>query len=100
MGKAKPLDLDALAAEQDREPFRFVFGGEEYEIAAEVDILVGSLLKQRRNDDAMRRLLGDEQWERMHRSPAVLTMEKAQALVEGWLVHCGATMGESAASAG
>lgn len=92
------FDLDALAAESEGTPFRFRFGGEEYEMAP-------ADLKWAAVDDGtmtpvqmFQLLLGDEQWQRIVDSDARLTEPMFVALLEQWSNHYGVAPGESRAS--
>ena len=95
------FDLDAFAAEADaqREPFRFRFGGEDYELPGHIDFRFGLALEQGDGIGALRRMLGD-QWDRLVAAEATLTGPMARALIEKYLAHCGQTAGESSASSG
>jgi hypothetical protein len=91
------FDLDALAAEAEQHPFKFTFGGEEYErppmdmkLATEIDGL--SMV------EVFRKLLGDEQWDRIVASTSRLTQPMFVALLDRWESHYGSSLGESRAS--
>lgn len=93
------FDLDALAAEADgKEPFRFQFGGEAYELPAEMDIRGAAALASGRVYEGLQMVLGDEQWERMQAADTVLTDKMLQALFEKYAEYTGASLGESSAS--
>jgi len=93
---ADVFDLDAL--ESEGEPFHFRHGGEDYELPPDPDIRAavaqgeGNVLK------ALELLLGEEQWERILASDAVLDSKKFNALMAAYEKHIGASMGESEAS--
>jgi hypothetical protein len=93
------FDLDALAAEADgKEPFRFQFGGEAYELPSELDIRGTAALSSGRVYEGLQMLLGDEQWQRMQDADAVLTDRMLGALFEAYAEHAGLSLGESSAS--
>jgi hypothetical protein len=97
-----PFDLDAAVAEAvataGLEPFRFTFGGEDYELPPRMDIrALGSFTK---GDvyDGLRLMLGPDQHERLLASPAVFSDDAFQKLIEAYAEHQGTTIPESAAS--
>jgi hypothetical protein len=94
---AEPFDLDALAAEADGEPFRFVFGGETYELPAEPDFRVGVALGRGDSVEAMRLMFG-EHWDRVLASKTRLTGSMAGKLLKAYMAHTGNNVGESKAS--
>lgn len=90
------FDLDAVAAEANgTEPFRFTFGGEQYEMPAVVDIRVVAALTTGDVGAALRRLLGEDQWARMEASDAVFDQARFKALLEAYMAHGGSTLGEA-----
>lgn len=92
------FDLDALAAEADSTPFRFKFGGEEFEIPP-MDITWAAIDgSQLSHVDMFKLLVGDEQWARITASKARLTEPLFVALLDKWMAHYGVTLGESRAS--
>ena len=93
-----PFDLDAVAREAEGEPFSFTFGGEEYELPPQPDILGAAAATGGRLDVLLRRLLGDDQWNRLLDSPATFTNEHLQALMDAYGAHLGIDMGNSQAS--
>jgi len=90
------FDLDAL--ETDGTPFPFRHGGEDYVLPPSIDLRVALAEEAGRVDDALRLLLGDEQWDRIVASEAVFDSAKFLALMEAYKRHLGTTLGESAAS--
>lgn len=92
------FDLDAVAAESTKTPFRFTFGGEEYELPPVMDLRIVTSLVSGQMDDAMHRLLGAEQWRRLQASPAMFTNERFTALLNAYMAHTGTDMGEASAS--
>ena len=93
-----PFDLDAVVREVEGEPFAFTFGGEEYVLPAQPDILGAAAATGGRLDVLLRRLLGDEQWDRMLASPATFTNEHLETLMDAYGAHLGIDMGNSQAS--
>ena len=59
------FDLDALAAEAKGEPFRFKFGGEEYELPPSVNIIAIAYAQEGKLGAALRALMTPEQWARV-----------------------------------
>lgn len=94
------FDLDAVANEATGTPFTFTFGGEEYELAAEVDIVAAAALEGGRLYEGLRRMLGAAQLARMEASTAVLDQAKLAALLDAYKAHLGVSLGESKASTG
>lgn len=92
------FDLDALAKDVTAEPFRFRFGGEDYEIPCLIDMRWVAAIETDRVDDALRLLLGPEQYRRMQQSPAVFDRLQFDALVGAFFTHVGSSLGESPAS--
>lgn len=93
------FNLDAVAAEAEgRPPFLFVFGGEEYELPGEVNMIAAGALSEGLIFKGLEWLLGPDQWVRMQDSETVLTDGMLSALFEKYQEHVGTTMGESPAS--
>lgn len=100
------IDLDALYAElgveeAPRPAFVFTFGGEDYELPADVDVLALAAMEGGRLDDGLRRILGPAQYLRIQNSPQVFRRDQLKALMEAWRTYCGAggmAPGESGAS--
>lgn len=95
---AKPFNLDAVVAEATGEPFRFVFGGDTYEMSPQPDIITARLLQTGQLVAGFERLLGAEQWERLVAASEVLDMPRLVALFEAYADHLGIDLGESEAS--
>lgn len=95
------FDLDAVVAEGEgedhRESFGFTFGGEHYELPAHMDIVAAAALASGQ-PIGLTKMLGDEQWNRLLASPAVLDQAKLEALMEAYGAHVGVSPGELAAS--
>lgn len=94
------FDLDAFVSEVTEEPFRFRFGGEQYELPARFDIRAVAALAAGRLDDALRMLLGVAQWERIQAVDAVLDERGLKALLDRYMAHSGVDLGEPLASTG
>jgi hypothetical protein len=93
------FDLDAVAAEVDEaEPFRFTFGGDSYELPPRIDIRAIALLTKGEVGDALKVLLGPDQYERLLASPAVFNDTRFAALVEAYAQHQSVSTGELSAS--
>jgi hypothetical protein len=91
------FDLDALAAEEVAEPFRFTFGGQAFEAAvfdprALGPFGVGDI------DAGLRYMLGREQAARLAAVEQPLGMGQLQALVAAWTAHFGMDAGKAPAS--
>ena len=94
------FDLDALANEATGEPFRFKFGGEDYELPPTMDIRAVAAMSAGRLDAALRTMLGAEQWARLEAAPAVLNGQMLMSLFERYAKHSGFTVGEASGSTG
>jgi hypothetical protein len=88
------FDLDAVVSESEAKPFEFTFGGEGYTLPAQVDLLAAASLEGGKLYEGLRRLLGDDQWDRLLESKAVLDTPKLQALMEQYAKHVGLSLGE------
>lgn len=94
----KPYNLDALEGESSKEPFRFIFDGEEYELPPSPDFRAVSDMASGRLDVALERMLGTEQWQRLQDSPAVFDAVRFNALFDRYFKYAGTDMGEASAS--
>lgn len=85
------LDLDAVTAEATTtEPFKFTFGGEKYKVTAEnADMRIVIRMTDNELAEALRLMLGAEQYARLDASPEAFTDERLAALYEGWCAHYG-----------
>lgn len=92
----EPFDLDAL--ESEGKPFPFRHGGEDYELPPSIDLRVALAEEAGKIDEALRLLLGTEQWDRIVASEAVFDSTKFVALMEAYKKHLGVAAGESLAS--
>lgn len=95
----EPFDLDALAAEAaGKEPFRFRFGGQDYVLPADMNILAAAAFTHGDIYEGLELLLGVEQWDQMLNSEAVLTDAMLSGLFDKYQSHMGIDVGESSAS--
>lgn len=97
---SEPFDLDALEHEANGEPFTFRFGGEVYSLPASPDLRAIASLEAQRLDDALLRLLGEEQYGRLMASPATFDAPTFETLLEAYREHLGVAPGNSSASTG
>lgn len=88
------FDLDAIANESEGKPFPFTFGGEDYTLPADVDLIAAAALEGGKLYDGLRRLLGEDQWERINAATAVLDTDRLKALMEAYAAHVGLSLGE------
>lgn len=90
------FDVDALEAEEKREPFRFRLGGEEYELPHVADLTLRQQMDVDRGAiaDVARQVAGDAT------ADALLDAlsRKVAAVQAAWLAHAMHKPGESAAS--
>lgn len=90
------LDLDALAREATDvpEPFTFRIHGHVFSIApgSEADFRVLDQINQDKIAEAVRLLLGDEQYAKFTEKP--VSMRTLKALLSGWSSHKGLDLGE------
>lgn len=100
MSGRPPYNLDAIIVEATGEPYRFEFGGDVYEIHGRPDLRVASAFEDRRLGEALRLLLGPDQWARLQASPAKFGPEHLGALLDDYGKFLGAAPGESQASTG
>lgn len=91
---AEVFDLDAFIAEKTGEPFRFRFGGADYELAPSIDIRVPALLASGDISGAFRRMVGADQWQRIEAADAVLDQRAMLELVKRYVEHSGLGLGE------
>lgn len=91
---AEVFDLDAFIAEKTGEPFRFRFGGADYELPPSIDIRIPGMLSNGDIAGAFRRMVGADQWERISASDAVLDQRAMLELVKRYVEHSGLGLGE------
>jgi hypothetical protein len=94
------VDLDAIIAERQGFPFTFRFGGAEYSLPPRMDMRALALFTDGKVFDALRTMLGAEQWQQMLDADQVLDDDTLKALLEAYSRHGGASLGESSASTG
>lgn len=98
------FNLDSLTAEargeDTAEPFRFRFGGEDYECPPRLDVRAMAAMTEGRIGDALRMLVGEDQWARIEKSPAPFDDRHLKALLNAYMTHQGGQPGESSASTG
>lgn len=88
------FDLDALAAEATGEPFRFRFGGEDYELPPTIDIRAVAHAQEGRLSSALRLMMTGDQWDRLERSTGRFDLPALRALFKAYGDHSGAQLGE------
>lgn len=97
------FDLSAAVAEkraegEKRKPYTFNFGGEKYELPPYMDMLVIAYLAEGQMMSALRKLLGEEQWQRLNDSEEILDDVGLELLFNGYAKHTGQDLGKSRAS--
>lgn len=93
------FDLDAALAEREvRPPWAFTFGGRQFTISAEPDVRALAALTGGRLDDALRMMLGEQQWTDIQQVDALLDVAGLQLLLERYADYAGLNLGESPAS--
>ena len=88
------FDLDAVLGL----PFTFTFDGEEYTLPPDIEWSTTQTLTEGKPDVALRRLLGEEQWQRLEDSPKVFGTRSFTAVLDAYTEHLGLRMGEAEAS--
>lgn len=87
------LDLDALIREAEaadtRPHFRFKFDGYEYDLGTNMDVRAVALMAAGDLDGAMRKMMGDAQWQRLLDSPKMLTTPAYIAILNGFAAYAG-----------
>lgn len=90
------LDLDALAREATDvpEPFTFRLHGHVFSIApgSDADFRVLDQINQDKIAEAVRLLLGEDQYSKFTEKP--VSMRTLKALLNGWSAHKGVSLGE------
>jgi len=92
------FNLDAVVSESEALPFEFTFGGEDYVLPAQVDLLAAASLEGGKLYEGLRRMLGDAQWDRLVAAKSVMDDVKLKALMEAYAAHVGLSLGESEGS--
>lgn len=93
-------DLDALHVEATRKPFRFKFGGEQFEMPGIIDIRALALLDVGNLHGFLSTVLGPDQWERLINVKAVLGPEHFEDLLGRYMGHLGLDLGKLLVSTG
>jgi hypothetical protein len=94
------LDLDAAIKPRDqKEPFRFRFGGEVFTTRDPMGLDIVAMRGQM-NDPAenLAAMLGEEEWARLEGLKATFTLAHAEALAEAYFRHHGIDPGRSPGS--
>lgn len=97
----EPLDLDAIEAEADEKPFEFTFAGATWQMASPESIDWQLMSDDGSSEDAreaIREMLGDEQWERF--SEHKLSIRQLRVLMDSARRHFGIDPEKSQASNG
>lgn len=89
-----PYHVDAIAREADPNPWEFEFGGETYTLPSDLDMRAMAALNGGRLDDALRILIGPEQWERMQASSYVFGPKQLNDLMQTYLSDLGIDLGK------
>lgn len=92
------FDLDAVKNEAEGTPFEFKFGGQKFSLPASIDILGAASLMSGDLVTGLKRLLGDEQWDRLVGLPQVFDTNRLVSLMDAYRDHLGISLGESLAS--
>lgn len=89
------FDLDAYEAEATREPFRFTYKGEDFELQ-HTQAIDWHELSNLNGAELVEVGLGPEQWERFNKLR--LTAGGYKELQRRWFEHAGVSLGESKGS--
>lgn len=100
IGTDEIFDANALIVESDRKPFRFQFGGETFELPPKVDMLAASRMRKGDLDGALRKMLGEEQYERLDDLEEVFDEDVFEGVMDAWARHVGISPGKSRGSGG
>lgn len=88
------FDLDALERDTNGEPFVFRFDSVEYTLPARPDVRFAAAMQEGRYGDALRKLLGREQWATLDASDAPFDDEMFKKVIEAYAEHCGISLPE------
>ena len=89
------FDLNALEVEgENAEPFEFTYEGESFTMPTAAGMTWQDQLALERADqlEALRLILGDEQYDRFEKLP--MSVGRLSALIEAWQAHQGLQPGE------
>jgi hypothetical protein len=89
--------LDAVKREADTEPFEFEFDGDIYTMPPDFDARAAQAFADADFQGALEILLGPDQWDRLYRSPKLLSLQRINEMVGEWCDHIGVEVGESSA---
>lgn len=87
-------DLDAVIAEQEPNPFRFRFGGEDFELPGNMDLRVVRLFSAGDPLGALEMLLGPDQFARFDAVDQTFDDKAFKALLDRYSTHVGVARGE------
>lgn len=91
------IDLDALAAEGEGEPFRFTWAGDTYEMPTLMQLpwtVAGAIFGDLPSAEKLKLILGDETFERFKAKPC--SAGKLRALLDAYMTFQGlGGLGES-----
>ncbi len=94
------FDLDAAIAEKRTHgpgPFPFRFGGVDFKLPAEVDLVAIDAITAGRILEGLSSLMGADQYARLVAVDEVLSVDAFRMLLEEWMNHVGADLGEAKA---
>lgn len=94
----KVFDLDALKFEETTEPFKFKFGGQEFEIPTHYDPRIFRRAGQGDLAGALLAMIGDAQFERLDAIDQPFDERHMSALFKAWAASDLVTVGEAKAS--
>ena len=100
MTAGKPYHVDAVLREADGDAWPFEFGGETYTLPSDFDMRAAVALQANRIEDALRIMLGEEQWDRLCASPYVFGAKQLDDIMSAYTEALGIDVGESQASSG
>ena len=95
-----PFDLDAVIAEATGAPYEFTFGGETFTLPPDADVFAVQKMAAGEIGDALKLLLGSDQYARMETMPGTFGVKAFEALMTDYMRHVGSSVGESQASTG
>lgn len=90
--------VEALSRDALEDPWPFEFDGETYYLPNDFDIRAAACLATGELFAGMRLLLGEDQWDRVCKSPRIFTAKAMVNLVNAYSAAIGADLGELQAS--